>query len=644
MIDKLDTGNELNDNRRKNVLRAAMNFVEYTLKTNFYRNNKTAFSFRLDPHYLDQLPFNRKEVFVELPFAIFFMKGEHYIGFHIRFRDLARGGLRTVFTQNFEQMASERNNAFAECYGLAYTQQKKNKDIPEGGAKAIILLEPYEKEIAEEEIYKNELQVANLPLSDIENRVKLFHTEQKKQHLYRAQHSYIESFITLLNCEPNGQLKAKHVIDYYKQPEYVYLGPDENMHNEMIVWIANYSKYYHYKPGGSFMSSKPGAGINHKEYGVTSFGVNVYMEEVLKYLGIDPQKDIFTIKMSGGPDGDVAGNQMVNLHRFYPKTAKLLATVDVSGTIYDPEGLNLEILTQLFKEEKPIRFYPPEYLHNGGFLLDLPRKREQTTYAQQTLCWRKENNQLVEDWLSGNEMNHLFRHNVHQVQSDIFIPGGGRPRTLNETNYKDFLIPTGEASSKAIIEGANLYLTPLARRALEKLGVLIIKDSSANKGGVTCSSLEVLCGLTLSDKEFIAEKTHLMPEILAIIGGRARDEAHLLLHTHRETKGYLTDISEMISEKINTYMYQILDYLKKQTLSNDSKDPLLRCLFNYCPPLIREKYFKQVITEVPDIHKKAIIACFIASRLVYRRGIYWSPSIIDSLPLIANDPIIVGKC
>ena len=63
------------------------------------------------------------------------------------------------------------------------------------------------------------------------------------------------------------------------------------MHNVMIEWIAAYSKYYNYKPGGAFISSKPGAGINHKEYGVTSLGVNVYMEEVLKFLGIKSRKD-----------------------------------------------------------------------------------------------------------------------------------------------------------------------------------------------------------------------------------------------------------------------------------------------------------------------------------------------------------------
>ena len=79
-------------------------------------------------------------------------------------------------------------------------------------------------------------------------------------------------------------------------------------------------------------------------------------------------------------------------------------------------------------------------------------------------------------------MNHLLRTHVHQVKADVFIPGGGRPRTLNENNYRDFLDAAGKPTSKAIVEGGNLYLTPAARRSLEKLGVIVIKDSSANKG------------------------------------------------------------------------------------------------------------------------------------------------------------------
>jgi glutamate dehydrogenase len=640
LVDNLDTGHEVNDTRRKNILKQGINFIDFTLKTNFYKNNKTAFSFRLDPSYLDNIPYERKEKFPELPFAIFFMKGMHYLGFHIRFRDLSRGGLRTVCPERMEQMIVERNNIFAECYGLAYTQQKKNKDIPEGGAKGVIFLEPYEQLFAEEEIYRKELEDDGFDNTEIEEKISKFHKEQKQEYLFQTQRSYIESFITLINCSSEGVLKAKHIVDYWKKPEYIYLGPDENMSNEMIEWIAQYSKANAYKPGGSFISSKPGLGINHKEFGVTSLGVNVYMEEVLKYLGIDPKKEIFTIKMSGGPDGDVAGNQMMNLYKHFKTTAKLLAVTDVSGTIFDPKGLDLAEVSKLFLEVKPIRFYPPDKLSDGGFLLDLRTKREQTAYAQQTLCWRKVEGKLIEDWLSGNEMNHLFRHNVHQTKADIFIPGGGRPRTLNDTNWKDFLDESGKPTSRAIVEGANLYLTPWARRSLEKLGVIIIKDSSANKGGVICSSFEVLSGLTLSEKEFMEEKDVIVKEILETISNRARDEASLLLRTHNQTEAFLTDVSEWISERINAYTDELLNYLQPLALSNDPADPLLKTLLNYCLPLLRTKYQARILNEIPDVHKKAIIACYIASRIVYTKGLSWAPSLIDVLPLIEKDSSI----
>ena len=388
-VDEIDTGNSSNDERRINVLKQALNFIDHTLKTNFYRTNKCSHSFRLNPEYMKQMPFNRAEKFPEIPFAIFFIKGMHFIGFHIRFKDLARGGLRTVMPQRTEQMIAERNNVFTECYNLAYTQQKKNKDIPEGGAKAIIFLEPYDRFLSESDIYRKELKGRNLDEEKIAATLESFKKEQKLEYLYQTQRAFVHSLLTLINCLDDGTLKAKDIVDYYKKPEYIYLGPDENMHNVMLEWIAEYSKLCGYKPGIAFISSKPGAGINHKAYGVTSYGVNVCMVEMLQYLGIDPYTNLFTVKISGGPDGDVAGNQIFNLYRFFPKTAKLIALTDISGTIHDPEGLDLPAMVQLFEKGLPIREYPVNLLHDGGFLLDTQTKKEQTAYMQQTLLYRK---------------------------------------------------------------------------------------------------------------------------------------------------------------------------------------------------------------------------------------------------------------
>lgn len=633
-VAQLDTGQESTDMRRKNVLRQGMNFISHTLKTNFYRLNYTALSFRLDPKYLDEIPFDRQKKFPDLPYAVFFIKGMHFFGFHVRFKDLSRGGLRTVYPEQVEQMIAERDHVFAECYHLAWTQHKKNKDIPEGGAKGVIFLQPFSQIDSESPILKGELEGLKIDPQEIEKRIRNFQQEKKFEYLYQSQRAFVDSLVVIVNCDPDGKIRARFIVDYWNRPEYIYLGPDENMHDSMIDWIANFSKKYHYKPGGAFISSKPLAGINHKEYGVTSLGINVYMHKVLEFLGINPNKEIFTVKMTGGPDGDVAGNQLLNLYRYYPHTAKLTALTDGTGTIRDDQGLDLSILKDLFYQAKGICFYPPEKLSPGSFLVIKGLKRFPSAYIQETLCWRKMGDRLIEDWLSGSDTNHLLRLNVHQTQTDIFIPAGGRPRTLNESNVKEFLTPSGNPTSRAIIEGANLYLNNKARNFLEEKGVLIIKDSSANKGGVICSSFEVLCGLTLDDETFIKNKPALVNEILERLQLCACLEADLLLRTHKTTGQNLTSLSDQISEHINQYTYQLLDYLDRIDLSENPDDLMIQCFLNYNLPTLRHQFTPELLREIPDHHKKAILSCRIASYMVYKKGLDWSPTIVDILPLI----------
>lgn len=631
-IRKLDTGQEETDIRRKIVLKQLLQFLKHTLKTNLYRYNYTALSFRLDPRYLDELPYDRKEKFPELPYAIFFIKGMHFIGFHIRFRNLARGGLRTVFPANIDLVEQESNQLFRECYNLAYTQHKKNKDIPESGAKGVILLNPYERLSSESSIVRKELEVSNVAHIEIEKRMAFYETAQKDSSIDQAQRSYIESLLALVNCDEEGNLKTKQILDYLKQKEYLYIGPDEHLKPHMIEWIAEFSRKSHYKPGTSFITSKPTSGINHKEYGVTSIGVHVYMQEVLKCLGIDPEKDSFTVKLSGGPDGDVAGNQICNLAKDFPNTAKITALTDGTGTIYDPEGLSFDVLIQLFQEGKGIRFYPPEKLSEKGFLVDKFTIQSPQDFVSHTLCWRNGK----KEWLPGSEANHLLRHHLHEVKTDLFIPAGGRPRTLHADNIGEFFCSDGKPTSRGVIEGANLYFTQKARRELEKNGTLFIKDSSANKTGVICSSFEVLCGLVMSDQEFQEHKEIIVKEIIERIKHSAKQEAKLLISTYAEKECYLTEVSDELSDKINLYTDQLLAYLDKQDLAKTTRDPLINCYLSYSLPVLRQFFEKKLISEVPEFHKKAIIASHLASQLIYENGLSWEPGIVDIFPSICK--------
>ena len=110
-------------------------------------------------------------------------------------------------------------------------------------------------------------------------------------------------------------------------------------------------------------SSKHDAGFNHKEYGVTSEGVVVYLDVALRQsLHIDPQRHPFTVKITGGPDGDVAGNLIRILIRDYTNTVKIVGVADGFGVAEDPHGLDQEELLRLVAESLPITAFDPQRL------------------------------------------------------------------------------------------------------------------------------------------------------------------------------------------------------------------------------------------------------------------------------------------
>lgn len=77
------------------------------------------------------------------------------------------------------------------------------------------------------------------------------------------------------------------------------------------------------------------------------------------------------------------------------------------------------------------------------------------------------------------------------VTGDFFVPCGGRPESVNLTNVHKMFKKDGTPRFKYIVEGANLFFSEGARKKLESSGVILFKDSSTNKGGVTSSSYEV---------------------------------------------------------------------------------------------------------------------------------------------------------
>ena len=80
------------------------------------------------------------------------------------------------------------------------------------------------------------------------------------------------------------------------------------------------------------------------------------------------------------------------------------------------------------------------------------------------------------------------------------MPCGGRPEAVNLLNvHKMFTAENKKPRFKYIVEGANLFISENARGVLEDEGIVLFKDASANKGGVTSSSFEVMAALGMND-------------------------------------------------------------------------------------------------------------------------------------------------
>ena len=98
--------------------------------------------------------------------------------------------------------------------GLAWAQQLKNKDIPEGGSKAVVLVDPAFQGTSQEEVSGN-----------------------FKDYLMRKSvKAFSDSVLDLVTIDQD--IKDR-IVDYYGRDELIYLGPDENVIPEDINWIID---------------------------------------------------------------------------------------------------------------------------------------------------------------------------------------------------------------------------------------------------------------------------------------------------------------------------------------------------------------------------------------------------------------------
>ncbi|MBU2497446.1 MAG: NAD-glutamate dehydrogenase, partial [Proteobacteria bacterium] len=552
LIDGYNTGHRHLDEIRKTIFRASLAFIKHTLKTNFFVPEKHALAFRMDPAFLDGLgPEFTADLPQVKPFRITFFFTRHGVGYHVGFSDIARGGWRTIICRNQDEATTNLNSLFREVFVLAHTQHLKNKDIYQGGSKLTVVLDA----------------------TDLDSPLLV------TQRLYKVQYGFINAFLDIFVTE-NGKAQNPRIVDCYGQDEPIELGPDENMHDAMIEHIAQLSVKRGYILGIGIMSSKR-IGINHKEYGVTSRGVVKFAEIAMKEVGIDIHKDPFSIKFTGGPNGDVAGNSMRLVVDRCP-SAEIRCIVDGTAGLYDPQGADREELERLLLKHD-LDHFNPEALHPGGFIL-FRDKRRQEGVRELYMKVIRHGGGIQEKWVTSDEFHKQIDDLVFRVPADLFLPCGGRPETIDGANWHKLLDKNGKAGMKVIIEGANSFITPEARTEIQKKGVIVLRDASANKCGVISSSYEVLANLLMSEKEFLANKEAYVKDVMAILDKRAEDEANLIFRRNREEGGkqYFTEISNAISREINEHYSTIFAFFQERPELADQ--PIYRkALLNHLP-------------------------------------------------------------
>ncbi len=185
-----------------------------------------------------------------------------------------------------------------------------------------------------------------------------------------------------------------------------------------------------------------GGSLARKE--ATGYGLLYMTQEMLKSNGIDIKGK--TCAVSGS--GNVA---IYAIQKAWQLGAKPVTCSDSTGWIYDPEGIDVDLL----REVKEV---------NRARLTEYAAKRPSAQYHDKAT---EHNNQWI-------------------VKVDIALPCA----TQNELNLEDAknLVANGVT---AVCEGANMPTSLEATQYLQANGVFFVPGKAANAGGVATSALEM---------------------------------------------------------------------------------------------------------------------------------------------------------
>ena len=451
----LDNVAVLNEDR---ILRRYLDLIKATLRTNFYQTDasgaaKSYFSFKLNPRAIPDIPrpTPKFEIFVFSP---------RVEGVHLRFGDVARGGLRW----------SDREEDFrTEVLGLVKAQQVKNAVIVPMGAKGGFI-------------------PRRMPVGGSRDDVLA-----EGIACYRI---FISGLLDITdNLKDGAVVPPQNVVRHDGDDPYLVVAADKG--TATFSDIANgIAAEYGFWLDDAFASGGS-AGYDHKGMGITAKGGWVSVQRHFRERGIDVQKDNVTVIGIGDMAGDVFGNGLL-----LSQSLQLVAAFNHMHIFIDP---NPDAAKSFVERQRLFDLprsswadYDAKLISAGGGIF--LRSAKSIAISPQM----KERFDISADKLAPNELlNALLKAPVDLLWNGgigTYVKSSKESHADVGDKANDLLRVDGrELRAKVVGEGGNLGMTQLGRVEYGLNGGKSNTDFIDNAGGVDCSDHEVNIKILLGE-------------------------------------------------------------------------------------------------------------------------------------------------
>lgn len=433
--------------------------IQATLRSNFFQLDekgrpKATLSYKLNPSKITGIPqpCPKYEIFVSSP------KVE---GVHLRYGDVARGGLR--WSDRLEDYRTE-------VLGLVKAQQVKNAVIVPVGAKGGFVCTKMPENPSRDEFMAEGIA---------------------------CYQSFISALLDVTDNLVDGKIQPPaNLVRQDGDDPYLVVAADKG--TATFSDIANeLAAKYNFWLGDAFASGGS-QGYDHKKMGITASGGWVNVQRHFRELGLNVQEETFSVVGLGDMSGDVFGNAMLQSDKILLTAAFNHLHIFVDPNPTDPETSFRERQRLFNLPRSSWADYNQQLISQGGGIFERTGKSIKITPEMQARFG------ISEEQLTPTQLiSALLKAPVDLIWNGgigTYVKGSNESHADVGDKANDSVRVNGsELRAKVVGEGGNLGFTQLGRVEAAHAGVKINADFIDNAGGVNCSDHEVNIKILLQE-------------------------------------------------------------------------------------------------------------------------------------------------